>query len=182
MSSSLSIAKRMIIEPFVRGRVVHDLGAGDLVEAKMLVEMGAEQVHAIDCRPMPKVGDFRITRHTMRFDDWRHEGYMDVAFVSWPINHDTGIERLLRSARTVIYHGKCTDGTMCGYPAMWQHLTQREVLAHEHNPVGTLIVYGRDPALRKPLPEEMCGLDLERVWSYSEAYGAAESVSEAVPQ
>jgi hypothetical protein len=177
MVSRINISKRLLIEPYVRDRVVHDFGAGDLGEAMMLLALGAHHIHAIDRHEMPEPprAPWRVTRHVQHFSDWQHEGFIDVAFVSYPVNWDMGLARLLRQARTVIYHGKCTDGTMCGYEEMWRHLMQRQVLAHEHNPVGTLIIYGKEPAVRDPLPEEQCGVDLDRMWSYDEAYGSVRA-------
>jgi len=171
--SLLDSVKQDAIRPYVAGRTVHDLGAGKLIEARMLVRLGAARVIAIDRNPMPHPEMGCIDRIRSHFKDWQHDGVIDVAFLSWPLNYDTGVLRLLRSSTVVIYHGKCTDGTMCGYPEMWHHLLNREVYVHVHSREGVLIVYGPGAIVRDPLPEEKCGMDLDRQYSYTVAYFGA---------
>lgn len=167
--STLDRVKQDSIRPYVEGRTVHDLGAGDLSEARMLMRLGAVRVIAVDRDPMPEPSA-GIDCFVSHFDDWRHDGVIDTAFIGWPANWDTGLVRLLRSSTVVIYHGKCTDGTLCGYPQMWHHLLNREVLVHVHSRESILIVYGPGAIVRDPLPEERCGMDLVRQHSYNTAY------------
>lgn len=168
--STLDQVKRDALRPYVTGRTVHDLGAGDLEEAHALISLGAVRVVAIDRNPMPEPIVNGIQREVCHFDEWQHDGVIHVSFLGWPANWDTGVLRLLRSSEYVIYHGKCTDGTMCGYPAMWHHLLNREVLVHVHSRASILIVYGPGAIVREPLPEERCGMDLVRQHSYNTAY------------
>lgn len=170
--SLLDQVKRDSIRTYVTGRTVHDLGAGNLREAHMLIGLGAVRVVAIDRDPMPEPTVNGIQREQCHFDDWQHDGVIDVAFLSWPANWDTGVLRLLRSSTIVIYHGKCTDGTMCGYPAMWHHLINRRVYVHVHHRAGILIVYGPEAHVRNPLPEESCGMDVVTQHAYDSVYGA----------
>lgn len=167
--STLSPLKQDSIRRYVKGRTVHDLGAGDLSEARMLIQLGAVRVIAIDRHPMPEPSA-GIHCYVSHFDDWQHDGVIDVAFIGWPANWDTGLVRLLRSSTTIIYHGKCTDGTMCGYPQMWHHLLNRRVYVHVHERESILIVYGHEAIVRNPLPEEECGMDLGRMRSYDSVY------------
>lgn len=134
------------IKPYIAGRVVHDLGAGDCVLAMMLLRSGALAVEAVDKEylgggvQLPPSGRY----HRAAFKDYRPET-IDVAFVAWPENDrgvSTGLLSLLQRAQTVIYLGKNTGGVMCGTPALFRHFASREFLAYEPDKLNVLCVYG----------------------------------------
>lgn len=147
------------LRPFVAGRVVHDLGAGDMEKARLLLHLGAEKVHAVEKAPYPFSLPLRIERHEMYFKDYR-PAEVDVALLSWPANHMMeGLLPLLVKAKTIIYLGKNTDGTSCGFPALFVYLTIRRLLVHKPHPTNTLIIVGEP--LRKPRTpehEELAGI------------------------
>lgn len=92
-----------------------------------------------------------------------------MAFVSWPANRpDEGLLTLLKRAATLIYLGKCTDGTCCGWPGLFTYFLSRELLVHVPDEYNTLFVYGG--ALETPRTgewEERAGLDWTGdPWSY----------------
>lgn len=147
------------LRPHVAGRVVHDLGAGDMEKARLLLHLGAEKVHAVEKDSYPFSLPLRIDRHEMYFKDYR-PAEIDVAFLSWPSNHLLeGLLPLLVKAKTIIYLGKNTDGTSCGFPALFVYLTTRRLLVHKPHPRNTLIIVGE--RLRKPRApehEELAGI------------------------
>jgi hypothetical protein len=157
-----SVQQLSVVREFVRDRVVHDFGAGDLVLSKMLVTLGARRVVAVDKERMES--PFAAVECVQaRFDELLAAlSMIDVAFVSWPQNrHDTALLTLFQRAKTCIYLGKNTDGSACGHPELFKHFVQRELLAYKAERRNTLIVYGRgalDP--RKPRGEELAGLSL----------------------
>jgi hypothetical protein len=154
------------IRRHVEGNVVHDFGAGNFALSVRLLELGASQVIAVDKSPAqpPPLAGLSFVRS--RFEDYRESS--DIAFISWPINHPVGLHRLIEHSRLVIYLGKNTDGTVCGYDALWDHLVQREALDHLPTFMQTLIVYGPRRVRRPQLPEEFAALNLDHVWSYRE--------------
>lgn len=157
-----SVQQLSVVREFVRDRVVHDFGAGDLVLSKMLVALGARRVVAVDKEPMS--GSFAAVECVRaRFDELLDTlNMVEVAFVSWPQNrHDTALLTLLQRAKTCIYLGKNTDGSACGHPELFKHFLKRELLVYKAERRNTLIIYGEgaiDP--RKPRGEEMAGLSL----------------------
>lgn len=167
MEGVLTEEHQEILRLFVAGRVVHDLGAGNLTLAHTLIQCGASRVVVVDRHEMlePKVSS--IERVTTWFD--QYEGPIDIAFMSWPVNWGCGLLGLVERARLVIYLGNNMGGTMCGYGTLWEYLRTREVLAHVFGQKGSFIVYGPGrQKSRKPLPEEHAALDLNHVWTYEE--------------
>lgn len=155
------------LAPHVKGRVVHDLGAGDLVLAQLLVKQGAEKVVAVDRYTLPGEAPAGIEVVEAYFEDYYEP--IDVAFMSWPVNWVSGLHALAARARTAIYLGKNTDGSCCGDSILFHQLWQREVLAHVPDRPNTLIIYGPKFVTRDMLPEERTHLDdPDTMWAYDE--------------
>lgn len=168
-NGKLSARQRELVKPVVEGETIHDLGAGDLSLAHVLIWLGAARVVAIDKQPMPDGADLRIDRVTSYFNHYREP--IQTAFVSWPINWaDEGLVECVRRASIVIYLGSNMDGSACGATALWEHLSGRIILAHEPERSNTLIVYGPDLVDRELVPEEFAALNTQRMWGYDELY------------
>lgn len=173
---SLNKAQEAALRPFVKRKVVHDLGAGDYTLSHRLLKFGAEKVIAIDhTRPYDTcpmtfrnlIAGMKIEFVTGYFHQY-HEP-IDTAFVSWPSNYASHIDVLCDRAPTVIYLGVNTDGTCCGTPEMFEKLSKRAVLAHVPDRKNTLIVYGSKRVERALLPEEFAAINIKKVWTYEEA-------------
>ena len=171
---SLSKAQAEYVEKVVRGRVVFDLGAGDLGLAYLLVGLGAERVIAID-------RDERMAAKGLKKPqiDWFHMSHdqylaqnpdqpIDVAFMSWPYNmYDHGLLKIAQRAKTVVYLGQCTGGTACGFPQLFQHFLTRKLEAHVPERPNTLIIVGElisEP--REATLEEKGGMDHAAAYSF----------------
>lgn len=165
---SLSPAQRQMVQAHVSGKTVHDVGAGDLLLAKSLLNLGAAHVIALEKERMPaRIKGITPVRGS--FHEYREP--IQTAFVSWPVNWwDKGLLNLIERSEVVLYLGSNLDGLMCGFQRMWEHLSEREVLGHVPDRANTLIVYGPNSEVRKPLPEEFAALNLERIWSYQELH------------
>lgn len=128
--------------PLVHGKVIHDLGAGDLGLALELLKLGAAKVIAIDKEynrtSFEDVPPEIELRHQY-FQDMHDE--IDTAFVSWPANYDNGLLRVLMQTKTIIYLGKNTDGSACGIPDLFRYLATRKVDTHVPSRYNTLICY-----------------------------------------
>lgn len=166
----LSVAQEEAVRPHIAGKVVHDLGCGNLDLARWLVQAGAERVVAIDrFPPLALRKPAKVEVIVSQFDDY-HEP-VDTVFVSWPINWMVyGLYRMISEARTVIYLGSNLDGNACGFREMFQHLLGREVLAHLPSFQNTLIIYGSHAVEREPVPEEFAALNQERMYAFREVY------------
>lgn len=174
----LSRTQQEVVTEHVRGQTVHDFGAGDLRLSLELLALGAREVFAVDHRvprQLPNGATDRLYVVQERFEDYTLTS--PVAFVSWPVNWPVGLHVLLEATPTVIYLGKNMDGTVCGYPALWQQLVVREVLAHVPEQPNTLIVYGPRRLQREQLPEERAALDPARVWYFEEVFPNEASTS-----
>ncbi len=169
------------LKALVRGKRVHDLGAGDELLAGDLARFGAAEVIAIDeklCnegwyrerRPLPKgVIGIKAT-----FEEYaKTVPDIEIAFVSWPANREShGLLTLVQSARTVVYLGKCTDGVCCGWPGLFKHFLQRELVEHVPDEYNSLFVYGpRLPTPRCGENEEQAGLDWDKIRPYYNEQG-----------
>ena len=155
------------IQPFILGRVVHDLGCGDRYLSGRLVAWGASRVVAIDSHPFgPSYQGPSVTVVKQSFEEYlKTEPSIDVAFVSWPNNtRCDALLELVTDAKQVIYLGKNTDGVMCGSPALFLHLLCRPLLVHVPNEWNTLIVYGTGVVEREGVLEELAGADLSKVY------------------
>lgn len=176
MNWKLSEAQMLELAPFVQGCDVMDLGAADLRGSKLMLELGASSVLAVDRNPMPKPEDSRISTEMNLFHNVRE--VRPVVLASWIVNWPVGIEVLLAPATLVVSISKNTDGTACGYPEMWDHLSHREVLAHVPERRNTLTVYGPQRVSHRPLTgEELAALwpDTMRMWSFEEAEAHAKA-------
>lgn len=166
----LSDSQEKAVRPHIAGKVVHDLGCGDLYLSSWLAEAGAEKVIAIDRYPpvtLRKPAKVEVV--VSYYADYLEP--VDTVFVSWPINwYDVGLLWMVRTAQTVIYLGSNLDGNACGFREMFQHLLGREVLAHVPSRQNTLIIYGRQVIEREAVPEEFAALNQERMYAFREVY------------
>lgn len=174
---ALAPTQKQQLKPFVQGQRVVDLGAGDLKLANELLRLGAHQILAIDKEGMV-TRSLRIALFHGRFDQVPDSFPLDLVFVSWPPNWRCDLERLVRLAKTVVYLGKNTDGTMCGTPELFHHLSGRNVLAYVPDPKNTLIVYGSDLVTRRPKGEELAGIRISTdMYSFEQAESRAAQES-----
>lgn len=144
-----------VLRPLVTGKVVYDLGAGDLQHARHLLRLGARRVVAIDKEPKPTHSpDIEVVEGY--FNQVPVPPRIEVAFSGWPINTSTpGLVSWLEVAETVVYLGHNFDHSSCGNPALFQHLLRRKLLAWVPHRANTLIVVGEPLAEpREPTPEE----------------------------
>ena len=179
----LTATQRAALRPYVEGKQVHDLGAGDGEMSLTLVDLGAAQVIAVEemhFDPTFLRKDPRIRREVRKFKTYAgtmpvYGVTIDVAFVSWPDNRvDEGLLALVNAARVVAYLGKNTDGTACGDPFFWASLTLRPVAAYAPDRSNTLIVYSeaRNPVPYYPLRgEEKAAFSRVKIMTYEEAEG-----------
>lgn len=170
---------RAIIARHVKGKRVWDFGAGNLWHSHMLLSLGATQVTAVEKNLTPHLQHRDIRVKNILFQDVPvpDEGF-DVAYVSWPTNHDrdTGLVRLLSWSTTIIYVGCNTNHTACGGRTMMSYLTTRTVLDHLPIEANTLAVYGDwSPTPRRLLPEEWAALHYGRLWTLEEATRATNA-------
>lgn len=173
---SLSAPQRAALAPFVKGKKVHDIGAGDLALSNELLMMTAKQIIAVDSHEYPALRRHagmskppsKIERVTTYFHKYMDP--IDTAFVSWPINHyDPGLVAIVERSRVVIYLGKNSDGTACGFPAFFLPLSKREVHVYIAERANTLIVYGPRPVERPMYGEERASILIdERMWPFDE--------------
>jgi hypothetical protein len=171
--------QEQVLQKHVRGQVVTDLGAGDLDLARRLLGLGAQHVRCIDKEPKPRLKRWpaNLSYDQSYFHNMKDEASFDVAFVSWPSNHETNVLPLLMKAQVVVYLGKNTDGSACGTVGIFQHFVTRELLDYSPDRENSLIILGRKlPEPRKPTGEELAGLGMtEHTWySYREAEHYAE--------
>ena len=162
-----------VLSKHVRGQIVYDLGAGDLSLSKRILELGASHVRAIDkeARSRKKLPPC-LSYEQAYFHQWRSGFPLDVAFCSWPTNHETNVLPLLMKAQVVIYLGKNTDGSACGTTDLFEHFTTRELLDYSPHHLNSLIVLGKPlSAPRKPVGEELAGIRMSEwtFYSYREA-------------
>jgi len=164
LNSDQSVA----VQPHVKDRVVFDLGAGDLELSKVLLTLGASKIVAIDRHEMPDPDSPHIRRVTGYFDDVVIPAGLDLVFMSWPVNWQTGLVSWALAAKTIIYLGSCTGGSMCGTPQLWDLLSRREILTHVPSRSGTLTVYGPKYVKRNRLLEEQAGIDDQTLYRYED--------------
>lgn len=174
---SLYPSQRKVVRSLVQGRIVYDLGAGDLGLSHQLVHLGAAQVVAVDAKPMPTPHTPQVTLLQKSFRECLQDPQcptsIDVAFLSWPINHPTianGLLHVLRRSRIVLYLGKTTDGTMCGDSDLFRFLCCRELLSYIPRIQNTLIVYGEFGKPHSPRHEEQAGIDVSKVYPFKAHY------------
>jgi hypothetical protein len=174
------------IQPFILGRVVHDLGCGDRYLSKRLVAWGAKTVIAVDKDPYGYDPGPKVITVAETFERYlKMRPIIDVAFISWPTNSHLsfrGVEnptyallRLVISAARVVYLGKNTDGIICGHPHLFRHLVRRPLLAHVPDEFNTLLAYDAGTVTREPVLEEQAGMDMSRVYRSVPAKCPAEA-------
>jgi hypothetical protein len=172
----LTLEQELALRPYVRGQLVHDLGAGDLVVAADLLRLGAKQVVALDKETYRRKAPQGITPVTCYFEDY--PAPVDIAFMSWPRNtFDVGLLNICRRARMVIYLGNNTGGQACSFSALSQHLATRQVLVHAPNEYNSLIVYSSVLESRRYLPEEYAAIFQDKQWDYHEL----QNISDTLP-
>lgn len=170
--------------PVVSGRVVHDLGAGDLSFAHQLLDLGAARVVAIDKEPKPRRRhDLGIEYYQSYFADY--PGTMDVAIVSWPSTNCRGLGTICRRATSIVYLGSNVDGSACGDFELFRGLIKREVVTYVPNRRNTLICYGGPSPTPRPLHGEeiaaLLTLKREPIVSFEEAESSLELIPYQVP-
>jgi hypothetical protein len=172
--ASISLEQRAALQEAVQGRVVHDLGAGDLKLGAKVLQLGASHVVAVDKEDQPRYLPRGMTYRKCLFKDFRDP--IDVALISWPPNYGSyNLAELAMRANRVVYIGQSTDGSMCGFPELFFVLILRRLLAYCPDRKNTLIVYGGLlPEPREPRGEEAAALSIaegDRIWTYERAEG-----------
>ncbi len=167
----LNPAQRAAVARHVRGKVVHDLGAGDLGLSRELLRFGAAKVYAVDRAPKPPLSPWPKRLHYMQ--SYFHDVFdrMDVIFASWPVNHEANLLPHLLAAGTIIYLGCNTGGSACGTPGLFEVLVRRELLDYIPDRHNSLVVVGRYlDGPREPTGEEYAGLTIDtKYMSFAEA-------------
>lgn len=151
------------LKTYVNGKVVADIGAGDLSHSRTMSELGAKEVLAID----PGLSIYEQVPANVKLlkgyaKDTSIPEELDVVFLAWPVNREIpGIDSWIAKARTVIYFG-CNDNyTVCGGKDLWSILPGRAILHHfeieptAHESSASFTVYGEpleEP--RELTPEE----------------------------
>ena len=167
------------IRKTVKGKVVLDIGAGDLDLASQLLKLGAKRIVAVD-KEIGKTRSKRIVRYGEYLDNFLKRVYgeeglrWDVAFLSWPSNwHMPGLRELLFFSKKIVVLSKNSDATACGTSGLWRYLQTRELEWAIPNVRNWLHIYSHDEDLgRAPTGEERAGilLDVDRSFSYEEIY------------
>lgn len=153
--AGLDESGRRLLAAFCRGRRVTDLGAGRGELSRLMVELGAREVVAVDRLEVPPAPGVSVRQE--RFERLKEAGLPRRLLVSWPINDHTvvlscALENFLRSAEEILYIGRneAEGFTVCGWPGLWRELLRRRVLAHTDIPGHNAVIrYGaRGPAPR----------------------------------
>lgn len=162
-----------LLVPFILGKTVHDLGAGDLTLSKALISLGAGRVVAVekDLDPIPKTIPSGIEVVHSLFRNFSDS--IEIAFVSWPVVHETGLNGLTERSPLVIYLGKNYDGMSCGNRGFWRGVGKREILASVPDVRNTLILYGPERVERAPHPEEVAATDASAISYFRDLYSKA---------
>lgn len=163
---TLTTRQRKILTKHVRGKIVHDLGAGDLELSEALVSLGAREVYAIDKLDKPPILPHKVHYKKARFHELP-ETTMGVVFLSWPINHDVNLIPHIKRAGIVIYLGCNTGGSACGTPGLFREMLHRRLIEYEPDRHNTLLIVGQDlGGPRIPTGEESAGLNLDSGMMY----------------
>ncbi len=165
-----------VLRPFITGQLVHDLGAGMLLQAHQLLDFGARQVIAIDKEPyvLQAQRDERMVPINCYLSNYTEK--VEIVFLGSPTNqYIPGLLDLLEKARIIIYLGKNTDLTACGWPGLFWHFLGREVVAYAPEPANVMVVYGSRASTPRPiLGEELAALTAHGlVLSFAEAEALA---------
>jgi hypothetical protein len=156
----LTPSMKALLAPYVAGKVVWDLGAGDLTYAGLLADLGARKVIAVEKdRDMPDSDHLRVMVLRAYFHEIEVPEQIEVAFLGWPANYNmAGLLGLLAVSKIVVYLGSNVGGSACGPTTLFRPLGQREPLAHEAHRRNSLIIYGEAPRTSPLLPEEYASL------------------------
>jgi hypothetical protein len=158
---TLTARQRTILTKHVRGKVVHDLGAGDLELSEVLVSLGAREVYAIDKMDKPRILPHKVHYKKALFYDLPATT-MGTVFVSWPINYESNLVPHIKRAGIVIYLGCNTGGSACGTSSFFRETVHRALLDYEPDRHNTLLIVGRDlGGPRIPTGEEFAGMNLD---------------------
>lgn len=176
---SFSLAQTKVLKKYVKGKVVYDLGAGDLSLSNLMIGLGAKSVVAIDKdikgmsydETSKTIGN--IEQRKILFD--KVKDYPEVALGSWISTYANGIEDIIDRSQVFIYLGKNTDGTACGTAKLFERLLFRDVLAYHPHPRNCMIVYGKHLKLRR---RELVGEELAGICQDVVPYRAAEQMME----
>ena len=158
---SMSDAQCEAFKPFVIGKTIHDLGSGDGVLALLMAQIGAKKVIAVDKQDFPRAAKFaaQIEFRSTLFEDFNES--VETIFLSWPDNHPLeGLLPLVTQAKTVIYLGKNTDGSVCGWPELFKEFSGREILKHLPERKNTLTIYGPTRLNRPMTGEEFAAINM----------------------
>ena len=163
----LSLLQRRVLRPFVKGKEIHDLGAGDLDLSKQLLKLGASRVHAYDKdfpdRNYTAQAPLGMSIAQARFEELK--GPFPIIFLSWPQNCPNAALTIHASLceEMLIYQGSNHGGSCCGHPNLFKVMVQRELLAYIPDQKNDLIVTGRflpEGQERMPTVEELHGLQM----------------------
>lgn len=172
---SLNAKQREALKPYVAGKVIHDLGCGDMTLSEEVIRLGALSVHAIDKDPPLRHAPKGVTFHRARFIEVLEP--IDVALISWPPNYECGLDKPVSNARSIIYLGANFNGLTCGTVRLFGTLARRNVEAYVPDRENVLTVYGSPIDHSRGLTgEEAAGLaqNVGQPWSYEKvlAWGA----------
>lgn len=154
----LSDTQGEVLTHYVRGKIVHDLGAGDLKLSKKLVKCGALGVVAVD-KEKARTKNKKIQFVHSDFAEMRHIQATTI-FLSWPaMEPQLGLQQILNRAQTIVYLGKNTDGLQCGWPELFQGFLKRELLEYVEEDSNSLIILGKKLKVpRKATAEELAAI------------------------
>lgn len=144
----LNEKQRAKLAPFLRNRVVHDLGAGLCRLSVDLLALGARRVVALDAfTPSSRILDTLPKGVTFKQSHFEHEEVKPkLAVLSWPslsLDYEgPGIMTMIRGASRVVYLGT-NDGLSCGGRPLFEHFAERDLLAYEPGRFNNLLVLGR---------------------------------------
>lgn len=153
----------------VRGHKVYDLGAGSCHLSRILLDLGASEVVAIDRNPKPD--DLPYLPNLSYQQAYFHE--LDpitdgIVFLSWPQQYVQGLVRLVRQAPTLVYLGCNTDMSACAPTKFWEYIQWRSIKHHVPHKHNTLLVYGDELGPRELVLEEIAGKDRTLIYHYEE--------------
>lgn len=157
-----------VVARYVKGKVVHDLGAYKLALSAWLMHLGAERVVAID-ESLPHV---KVPKKVtfLQHGFLGYHGPIDVAFVSWPASWGTqGLVELVARSSIVIYLGSCIDGSYCGNSELYQHFLRRELLEYVPHRSNSLEVLGRHIRRKRPPTGEEVGALCGKILQFEKA-------------
>jgi hypothetical protein len=161
----LTVEQEHALKAAVQGKVIHDLGAGDLSLSKEMIRFGARKVIAVEkeLQEFPVPFSHKLFPVSCYFHDYKAP--IATAVVSWPVNWETKLVPLLERAKSIVYLGKNTDGSMCGTAEMFRHFLTRSLCAYVPSVENTLMVYGdKLDTVRTPRGEEAAALTLRKDW------------------